>query len=431
AAAAVLLSMIFTGPASAQQCGPMDVVFIVDNSGSMTNVINEIQTQVGKIADSVQAASGGDYQFGLISMPANDVDVLLDLGTNNRTALDAAVKQMSAISSSGAGIAYDEALNTVLNHLGPRKGSIGQQTGTFAGQFRASASKIIMVITDTGPQGFDDAMGTHDQNAHQMALLASKNDVHITSIFVPTGGGVDPAIDRPILQDLATTSGGLFKETKPDASDLSDVIVDIVKACGGAAGSAGSQLLIEPQEIVLTNGETGQVHITNFAPSKNETPTQFTATPAEEGQFVTSFQPVATPAVAGTEETDLSITVGPDTFQGTHLIAVQATANGHDDFAIIHVIVDCQPPFFLSRGQPQSQTVKSGATTVLNAVPGGDGPFHFQWFRGHTGITSFPIPGATLQQLTTDPATTPGEFWVRVSNACGSRDSATAVITPQ
>ncbi|HEX9160589.1 MAG TPA: hypothetical protein VF980_02695, partial [Thermoanaerobaculia bacterium] len=47
AAAAVLLSMIFTGPASAQQCGPMDVVFIVDNSGSMTNVINEIQTQVG------------------------------------------------------------------------------------------------------------------------------------------------------------------------------------------------------------------------------------------------------------------------------------------------------------------------------------------------------------------------------------------------
>ena len=52
-------------------------------------------------------------------MPANDVNVLLDLSANNRVAFDAAVKRMTTVGSNGAGIAYDEALDTVLNHLGP------------------------------------------------------------------------------------------------------------------------------------------------------------------------------------------------------------------------------------------------------------------------------------------------------------------------
>lgn len=430
-AAAVLLSLPFAGTASAQSCGPMDVTFIIDNSGSMTDVIAQVQQQVTKIADAVQAASGGDYQFGLVNMPANDVNILLDMGPNNRAALDAAVKQMSTVSSSGAGIAYDEALDTVLNHLPPRKGSVGQQTGTFAGQWRPTAAKIIMVITDTGPQGFDDSMGTHDQHAHAMAVLAASLGIHITAIFVPTGGGVDPAIDRPILQDLAKTSGGLFKETKADASDLADVIIDIVNACGGAGGGgASSNLVIDPQEIVLTNGQSGDVHITNFAPGPNHT-TVYDAAAAEPDEFTVTFKPVANPELAATEEEIATITVGPNTFQGTHFVAVRATTSGAEDFAIIHVIVDCQPPFFYSSGQPQNQTVSRGSAATLKVTPGGDGPLHYQWYRGHTGITSSPIPGATSAQLSTDAANGAGEYWVRVSNACGSRDSSTAVVTQQ
>src|SRR6476646_117998 len=90
AAAAALLSIPFASTASAQTCGPMDVTFIIDNSGSMGGVITQVQTQVTKIADAVQAASGGDYQFGLVNMPANDVNILLDMSANNRAALDAA-----------------------------------------------------------------------------------------------------------------------------------------------------------------------------------------------------------------------------------------------------------------------------------------------------------------------------------------------------
>jgi hypothetical protein len=431
AAAGLLLSLSFAGAAQAQQCGPMDVVFIVDNSGSMGNVITEIQTQVSKIADSVQAASGGDYQFGLINMPANDVNVLLDLGANNRVAFDAAVKRMTTVSSSGLGIAYDEALDTVLNHLGPRTGSAGQQTGEFKGVWRPSASKIIMVITDTGPQGFDSALGAHGDHAHAMAVLAATMDIHITGIFVPTGGGTDPAIDEPIMQDMVKTSGGLFKQTAADASDLASVITDIVAACGGAAGGAGgSSLVIDPVELALTNLETGAVHITNFAPGTSSNPTVWSADFAEEGEFTTTFGPVANPA-AGTEEEILSITVGPNTFQGEHLVAVRAAKGSASDFAIVHIIVNCQPPYFLSAGQPQNTSVATGSTAKVRATPGGDGPLRYQWYRGHTGITTSPVVGGTLPELTTDPITVSSEFWVRVSNACGSRDSATAVVTLQ
>jgi hypothetical protein len=438
----VLLSITFAGTAAAQQCGPMDVVFIIDNSGSMTQVIAEVQKQVGKIADSVQTASGGDYQFGLINMPANDVNVLLDLGPNNRAALNTAVVQMTTVSSSGAGIAYDEALNTVLNHLGPRTGSIGQQTGSFKGVWRAQASKIIMLITDTGPQGFDSSMGTHDVHAHQMAVLAASLGIHITGIFVPDGGGVDPNIDMPIMEDLAKTSGGLFKETKADASDLSDVISNIVAACGGAQGGGlGSNIVIDPDELALANGETGSVHITNFAPGTTTNPTVYTVESPEEGAFTTVeslggafttvFTPVSSPALSGTEEEILNITVGPDTFQGTHLMLVKATKGAAIDSAVIHIIVDCQPPLFLSSGQPKPASVARGSTAQLVATPGGDGPMHFQWYRGHTGITTSPVIGATSATLTSDPATSPTEYWVRASNACGSRDSASVFVTPQ
>ena len=74
--AAVLLGVVLATPAHAQQCGPMDVTFIIDETGSMTDVINQVQTQVQKIADAVQVASGGDFQFAVVGMPDNNIDVI-------------------------------------------------------------------------------------------------------------------------------------------------------------------------------------------------------------------------------------------------------------------------------------------------------------------------------------------------------------------
>ena len=430
--AAVLLGVVLAAPVQAQQCGPMDVVFIVDNSGSMTQVIAEVQNQVGKIADSVAAASGGDYQFGLIAMPANDVDVFLDMTANNRTDLDAAVKKMATVSSCGAGIAYDEALDTVLNHLGPRSGSAGAQTGTFAGQWRAQAAKIIILITDTGPQGFDCDLGQHGVNAHNQAVQAASQDIHITGIFVPTGGGTDPTIDKPIMQDVVATSGGLFKESKPDASDLADVIVDIVNACGGVASAGSQNLILDPTEVFLSNTEHADVNVTLFLPATGDQATTYTATGLPEDSTV-QFLP-RTPDVEGTEARTMRITIGPDTPPGTYVLTVKASRDDMaDQFDYVLVFVDCQPPFILGLNDlgTQTQSVTSGTKANLKVVAGGNPPFKYQWYQGHSGSTAFPISGATQSTFQTPAITTPTEFWVRVTNGCGSRDSATATVSPR
>jgi hypothetical protein len=411
----------------------MDVVFIIDNSGSMAGVIREVQAQVGKIADAVAAASGGDYQFGLIAMPANNVSVYLDLSQNNRADLNTAVNRMATDPSCGLGIAYDEALDTVLHNLGPRTGSNGSQTGTFAGQFRSQAAKIIILITDTGPEGFDCDPGTHAAHAHDLAVVAAGMDVHITGIFVPDGGGTDPAVDIPTMQDVAATSGGLFKETKDDASDAADVIIDIVNACGGAAGGSGSKnLVLDPTEILMTNNSSADVNVTLYLPATGDHQTTYTATGLPDDSSVQFLS--RTPDVDLTEARTMRINIGPDTLAGTYVVQVKASRDDMaDQFNYVLVFVDCQPPFILGVNDlgTQTQSVASGTRANLKVTPGGNGPFHYQWYQGHSGSTAFPITGANGSTLQTPAITTASEFWVRVTNACGSRDSATATVSPR
>src|SRR5688572_17367220 len=262
---AVILLFGLAGTASAQSCGPMDVVFVVDNTGSMGGVISEIQNQVTLIADAVAAASNGDYQFGLIVHPRNDVVVLLPLAPGNRAAFDDAVDLMETEGSCGTPAAWDEGLNTAINGLAARTGTSGEQTGNFPDAWRANATKIIIVITDVHPSGFDCSFdaGTHDVFVSDLGDQAAAKGILITSVYVPTGNTPESEIVA-ILQDPVVTTGGFFKETAPDASDLSDIVVEIIQNCGGGTRTGVTNLFIEPQELVLVNNGSGTVHVTNL-----------------------------------------------------------------------------------------------------------------------------------------------------------------------
>jgi hypothetical protein len=421
------------GPAAqAQQCGPMDVVFVIDNTGSMTAVIAEVQKQVGKIADAAQNASGSDYQFGLIALPANDVVVLLDLAPNNRQALDAAVVKMATSGSCGLAVGYDEGMNAAINHLGARIGPSGTQTGEFAGVWRPDATKILMIITDTDPAGFHCDRTDEEKFAVKLAQDALVQGIHTTGIYVPDGGGTDPIADPKILSDVATAGGGIFKQSKSDASDLSDVISDIIKNCGGVAGASGT-LFVDPLELFLTNSESGKVTVTNFAPNKDGLRTEI-KTFGQPDDFQVRFTPVTTPAIDKTEQTTIDITVGPDTPQGTYPVNIQTFREGLPSaFTYALVFVDCHSPYILPTpgNNPANTTVPSGGRATLRVIPSGNGPFRYQWYQGHSGSTWNPVAGATASTFLAPAATSPTEYWVRVSNACGSTDSFTATVSPQ
>ena len=111
------------------------------------------------------------------------------------------------------------------------------------------------------------------------------------------------------------------------------------------------------------------------------------------------------------------------------------TRNGIDDFGFTPIGApgsgtDGPPP---AQGptiitQPASQEVQSGASASLSVVASGD-DLTYQWYTGNSGDTSSPVAGATGSTLTTGALTASTNYWAQITNAGGSADSDTAVIT--
>jgi hypothetical protein len=78
--------------------------------------------------------------------------------------------------------------------------------------------------------------------------------------------------------------------------------------------------------------------------------------------------------------------------------------------------------------QPQSATITRGTSRTLSVTAAGTAPLSYQWYTGSSGNTASPISGATSSSLTVTPNSTTS-YWVRVTNSCGTANSATATIT--
>jgi len=85
----------------------------------------------------------------------------------------------------------------------------------------------------------------------------------------------------------------------------------------------------------------------------------------------------------------------------------------------------CQPPtsvtIFGGGSYPSGQTA-----TLTATVTGGNGTFTFAWFDGALNDTSKPV-GTNSNTFTTPPITTSKDYWVRVSNTCGTVTATTSV----
>lgn len=72
--------------------------------------------------------------------------------------------------------------------------------------------------------------------------------------------------------------------------------------------------------------------------------------------------------------------------------------------------------------------IGAGGTAQLSvSATASQGALQFQWYRGASGNTSDPIPGATSNAISVSPAQTTS-YWVRVSDGCGSVNSASVQV---
>ncbi|MDE3090418.1 MAG: VWA domain-containing protein, partial [Chloroflexota bacterium] len=224
-------------------CGPMDVAFVVDHTTSMHDAINNVKTELAGILGNIETVSGNDYRLALVTF-GDDITILENFAANNRAPV---AQKFKALQDYGGGAGEpegsDEALNTVVNAL-PKAGR--PQNMDFTPSFRDNALRIVILVTDARPGGFDDAFtpGKDDRNAHTHAMEAASKGIRLSAVFVPTDFSPQnhPTV-RAIMQDYATTTNGYFLETRPDGAGTGAAINEIIARCGaGLKDSDGDGL---------------------------------------------------------------------------------------------------------------------------------------------------------------------------------------------
>lgn len=210
-------------------CGPMDVVFVIDDTGSMGGVIANVQAAIPGLISDISSASGGDYQLGVVTFKDDvEVDVDLAAGPGIDAAILTAVGNLTASGGAGGAEASDEALNTVINGLD----TSATQSGDFDGSWRAGTAKIIILVTDAPPAGFDDTYTVIPDQVNAMtraseAATFAQGKILISAIQI--GGN---ATTQSIMEDYASTTGGLYLQTN-DGSGTANAIESIIDDCGG------------------------------------------------------------------------------------------------------------------------------------------------------------------------------------------------------
>jgi hypothetical protein len=204
-----------------------------------------------------------------------------------------------------------------------------------------------------------------------------------------------------------------------------------------ASAFAGFVLSLDPSRVAIFPGSTTTLTLT--AVHNQDTgfnaPIALSAPNLPPGITMT-FNPAVIPA-PGDGQSTVTLSVSNDAFPQlyTGLVAL-GTAVGQAGDPEVHGVqlatdVICNPPFLLAlpSSQPQSQVIRSGSSITLSVKNESAGGAKYQWYNGHTGFASSPIAGATSASWTSPAITSSQEYWVRVTNGCGSADSQTAVIT--
>lgn len=123
-------------------------------------------------------------------------------------------------------------------------------------------------------------------------------------------------------------------------------------------------------------------------------------------------------------ETTRTITVSPSV--ETEYSVTVSNSFGCSGTSAAHAVRVVSPPVMVA--QPESGAVLYGQSVRLAVRCVGTEPLHYQWYRGSTGNTAYPV-GTNSNTYETGPVTSTTYYWIRVTNECGTVDSGTAILT--
>jgi len=230
--------------------GPMDVVFIQDNtqSPSIKMAFDKFRTTtvVDAIMDAIESASGGDYRLALVTTDNNKVNVRLNLdeGSRNRKAFKEALQGTPDVDGApNFEESTDECLNTVVNALNANDRSPGRQENDFNPPFGLDLAekpafgwdangdsivprKIIVLITDDAPGGFDDQYSSVAAgNALLYAQQARDQGIQINAILMD--GAYWWSASSSLMLDYAISTCGWFSFLNSYGDNVQEAILSM------------------------------------------------------------------------------------------------------------------------------------------------------------------------------------------------------------
>jgi hypothetical protein len=112
---------------------------------------------------------------------------------------------------------------------------------------------------------------------------------------------------------------------------------------------------------------------------------------------------------------------------GTQAVTVLATASTNMAFAGVALApsAPCTSPSITV--QPSSQNICPNNSTTLSVTAIGSATLNYQWYQGTAPDVSTPV-GTNSNSFTTPSLTSATNYWVRVSNGCGTANSTTATV---
>jgi hypothetical protein len=199
-----------------------------------------------------------------------------------------------------------------------------------------------------------------------------------------------------------------------------------------AANFFGFFVDVTPRTIAIAPGQSAtlNVNVTHNAELGFNAPVTLSAPNLPPGMNITLARTSFPAPGDGTTTATLTIdgSIFPQFYRSVGIFG-SGGSESHGGFVSVDVL--CNPPVILglATSQPQSQTVKRGTTATLTVKPESAGAT-YQWYSGYAPLTFSPIAGATSASFTTPAVNEQQQYWVRVTNPCGTADSQTAIVSP-
>jgi hypothetical protein len=222
----------------------MDVVFLVDYTGSMGPAIEGVKTSIANIASTIVTESNSNYRLGLVifdeytsgtnsnyddktdytSLPSSQR--YINTGLNGHYQWITSVEMMSSNNQTSFTNQLNK-LNTTNFPLGngegePEPSDMGVDLvalQNFAGSFRTNVARIVILITDATPSGNDDVYNSTDINFVN-GLTPQLVNQGVRVLLMTTAG-------TNVLYDLATGTNGVVSA----GFTGSDIITAIEDVC--------------------------------------------------------------------------------------------------------------------------------------------------------------------------------------------------------